>query len=507
MNDFINNIIGYGSSANSNFGNSLNRFASGINGYGKPAVATTTQPVSAPVSSSPASVSPTSQTTTNPMVKTPAAQAFVSSLTPQQQAGNNAMTQSGNYTFANGSTYNKSTGGFTSPNTPTVPTTLPNNPSLSPLISQSGNPATSPSPTNAYSQYLSSKIAADSKLANIQSQEDAQSQGAREQQEQIISQPGGLLRGAQQASSVAGREAGNAAADLAVQEGAAARSATVADNAYTNSTSQNKPISVGNQLYQLQPDGSYKVVAGTPPKLDTSTVEVNGRRELINNQTGEVIKNLGSSTATGSTAPYVAGTDPVADSWVKYVNGGGKITDVPAAYKNAVAQGVAQSGGSTNQILTTTSQSLQELNDLVDNNNGFSGAVGAKGISSLFGLTSTPIAGTNAANFDAKLNQVKNDVILPNLALLHGLGRVTDREFQALSSAITSLSTNQSESAFKESLKDITNEINQKLKDAGSPPVSSSSDSSLNVTDPSGGIHTFKTASDAQAFKNAITQK
>src|SRR5205823_1419347 len=77
------------------------------------------------------------------------------------------------------------------------------------------------------------------------------------------------------------------------------------------------------------------------------------------------------------------------------------------------------------------------------------------------------------ANFDAKLKQVVNDTVLPNLNLLHGLGRVTDREFQALSHAVTSLSTNLSEDEFKTELKTITDRINQKVQESQNSTQSS----------------------------------
>lgn len=174
-------------------------------------------------------------------------------------------------------------------------------------------------------------------------------------------------------------------------------------------------------------------------------------------------KNNGIGTTGGA---YVAGTNPVVDAWVQNINSGkSKLSDITGnpSLKNMVTEGLASSGGNAGDILTTTSQSLKELNDMVDNNNGFTSAVGFKGIQGGFGH---PFAGSSAANFDAKLNQVKNDVILPNLTLLHGLGRVTDREFQALTSAVTSLGTNLSEGAFKEELKNITDRIAEKVKEA-----------------------------------------
>lgn len=180
-----------------------------------------------------------------------------------------------------------------------------------------------------------------------------------------------------------------------------------------------------------------------------------------------------------------------AASWVKDIkNGTAKISDVPEALKSAVAVGLANGAESTNSLLTTSKASLDELNAMVNEGpgllgtiyndvkgvipggdllpsagTGFTSAVGAKGLSSFFGLKEKPLAGTQAAAFDAKLNQVKNDVIIPNLNLLHGLGRITDREFQALSSAVTSLSTDLPEDQFKTELKNVTDRVNQKITD------------------------------------------
>jgi hypothetical protein len=158
-----------------------------------------------------------------------------------------------------------------------------------------------------------------------------------------------------------------------------------------------------------------------------------------------------------------------AASWAQNIKSGtAKLSDVPASMKNAVSAVLAQGGSSQSDILNTTSSSLKELQDMVDNNKGFTAAVGSKiGWQTGFNLpwigNTTGYAGTPAANFNAKLNQVKNDVVLPNLTLLHGLGRVTDREFQALSSAVTALGPNLSEDQFKTELKTITDTINKKM--------------------------------------------
>ncbi len=156
-----------------------------------------------------------------------------------------------------------------------------------------------------------------------------------------------------------------------------------------------------------------------------------------------------------------------ASDWVKNIQSGtAKLTDVPKNLKNAVAAGLANGNPQgVNSLLSTTQKSIEDLNSYVADNHGFTSAVGAKGLSSFFGLKGGPIAGSSAADFDAKLKQVTNDVVLPNLTILHGLGRVTDREFQSLQAAITSLSPNLSEGEFKKELGSVTDLINQKIQE------------------------------------------
>ncbi len=167
-----------------------------------------------------------------------------------------------------------------------------------------------------------------------------------------------------------------------------------------------------------------------------------------------------------------------ASSWVTNIkNGTAKFSDVPKNLKDAVSVGLANSGtGTVSDILQTTKTSLDELNALVNKpggvfGTGFTGAVGqslSKSLPGLGILKKTPegvFAGTAAADFIAKVNQVKNDVVLPNLTILHGLGRVTDREFQALTSAVTSLNINTTPDAFKLELKNITDRIDEKMSE------------------------------------------
>jgi hypothetical protein len=209
---------------------------------------------------------------------------------------------------------------------------------------------------------------------------------------------------------------------------------------------------------------------------------------------GEFAKS-DSSSSTGGAGSYQPGANPTVDSWVTNVAAGtAKLSDVPNNLLNSVSQGLAATHGSADDIVATTKQSLQELQTMVDNNQGFTSAVGAKGLSSFFGIKGSPLAGSAAANFDAKLKQVVNDVVLPNLKVLHGLGRVTDREFQALSNSVTALGTNLSETQFKTELKDITDRVNQ---------AQNATPQGVSVQTPDGQTHTFPDQKSADAFKQA----
>lgn len=203
----------------------------------------------------------------------------------------------------------------------------------------------------------------------------------------------------------------------------------------------------------------FSPYASNPQATQKAILDLQQERANIAKTNSDIAVNNSKITSDNQNA--VAG-------WVTNIKAGtAKLSDVPANLKNAVSTGLSTSGTTApSTILQTTKDSLAELQKLVDTDNGFTQAIGQSRSKSLPGfgiLKKTPdgvFAGSKAADFMAKLTQVKNDVVLPNLTLLHGLGRVTDREFQALSSAITSLSPNTTPNAFKTELKTITDRIN-----------------------------------------------
>jgi hypothetical protein len=98
---------------------------------------------------------------------------------------------------------------------------------------------------------------------------------------------------------------------------------------------------------------------------------------------------------------------------------------------------------------------------------GMSGAVGAKGMSSLFGARENPLGGTAAASYVTYIDQLKSALTLPRLEFLRGLGHMSDREFGAVSSSVTSLNRQMREEDFMNELGVIEKNINEALVRAG----------------------------------------
>lgn len=208
---------------------------------------------------------------------------------------------------------------------------------------------------------------------------------------------------------------------------------------------------------------------------------------------------------------------------------GATLASVPSALRAAVALALQNNGfgaSAQDQMLQDSADSLKNLQDMVDSNTGFTSAVGAKGFLSggLDGLlgqqTSLPsgeggggVSGSKRADFENAYAQTINQVVLPNLNLLHGLGRVTQKEFDTLSSAVSALKLSSSETEFKTQLASLTKQINDKIAEkggttdtstiAGGSSSSSGSTSSdgLTVTAPDGSVHTFLDTASADNFK------
>jgi hypothetical protein len=97
---------------------------------------------------------------------------------------------------------------------------------------------------------------------------------------------------------------------------------------------------------------------------------------------------------------------------------------------------------------------VQLLDDLLAAK-GLSSAVGAKDAAFLFGLKKDPLAGTEAADFMSRLEQVQGKNFLAAFNQLKGAGQITEIEGAKATAALGRLGTNQSEGEFRKSVAEL----------------------------------------------------
>lgn len=339
----------------------------------------------------------------NPVVKTPAAQSFIASLSPEQVKTNQANDMK-TY-FPNGvpgSSSVSSNQGSTTGNTGS------NN--------SSSTDSTSDSSTDPYIRYLTGQFdpaRVDSarkkyedeqqRLSDIQSQEDVKSLGARREQDQILDTPGGLLSGANQAAKVADRRSNSELADLAVQENAASRSTAVAKDAYDTAINAGKTVS------------EAKAAADKSAQEQKNT---------------EVTQKLSQDKFNEDTRQF----------GLTYAQNQQKIDTDKA---NSNTPDATQKAGALS--------SVNLINTLLDNP-----AIDAI---SGFEAPTTLIPGTNAQLAKNQFNQLKGILSLENRSKLKGQGAVSDFEGKTLDRAASALDRNLSDADFKKQLKQVKGAI------------------------------------------------
>ncbi|MEM8027602.1 phage DNA ejection protein [Morganella morganii] len=103
----------------------------------------------------------------------------------------------------------------------------------------------------------------------------------------------------------------------------------------------------------------------------------------------------------------------------------------------------------------TFSTALDSLNE-IENSPGLSKAVGM--------MSAFPtIPGSDAANFEARLDTFKAQTFLPMVQSLKGMGALSDAEGKKLSDAVGALSPKMSEKAFRDSIGKIRGQLESKL--------------------------------------------
>ncbi|EKY6579574.1 DNA transfer protein [Escherichia coli] len=119
--------------------------------------------------------------------------------------------------------------------------------------------------------------------------------------------------------------------------------------------------------------------------------------------------------------------------------------DIARADRQAAAQ----------SAVDTFSTALDSLNE-IEQSPGLSKAVG---IRSAF----PTVPGSDAANFEARLDTFKAQTFLPMVQSLKGMGALSDAEGKKLSDAVGALSPKMSEKAFRDSIGKIRNQLESKL--------------------------------------------
>lgn len=119
--------------------------------------------------------------------------------------------------------------------------------------------------------------------------------------------------------------------------------------------------------------------------------------------------------------------------------------DIARADRQAAAQGAVD----------TFSTALDSLNE-IEQSPGLSKAVGVR---SAF----PTVPGSDAANFEARLDTFKAQTFLPMVQSLKGMGALSDAEGKKLSDAVGALSPKMSEKAFRDSIGKIRNQLESKL--------------------------------------------
>lgn len=154
--------------------------------------------------------------------------------------------------------------------------------------------------------------------------------------------------------------------------------------------------------------------------------------------------------------------DAAVASWVGLIKGGqAKITSVPAALKNAVAQAMGETPASSSgrNLVDDTISAITTLETTP-------GKTGAIGTNLLFGFGKN-IPGSESAGYLTQLDRVKSLLTLPNLQYMKGLGAMSDREFNTIASSVAALNPNMREQQFDAELariKSVMTETSKKLQ-------------------------------------------
>jgi hypothetical protein len=187
-----------------------------------------------------------------------------------------------------------------------------------------------------------------------------------------------------------------------------------------------------------------------------------GGRNVFADQSG--IQTAGQMRVIGARqAATGTGGDDVAAIADEVVKNPELLGQVNPTMRGKVIAHINKSGGELSNrraaSLTSILDDAERTIGQMSSHPGFSGAVGAKGPSSLFGILEQPMSGTNAAGFAKLVETLKAQLALPKLEYMRGLGPMSDREFRSIQAAVSALDPTMPEAQFRQELKNVLDGI------------------------------------------------
>lgn len=330
-------------------------------------------------------------------------------------------------------------------------------PTQTPTISPIQQPQ--PPKNDAYSRYVSMLRGEDEtakkyfegstadmkRLADIQNETEQKDTLYRRRQEDRLTQAGGTTAAANQDISVIGREANRELADLALREGAAARTANLSRSVY------NDYINAGKSEYEAE-----------QAQAEGFTL---GKDQVRYDAQGNIIAGGMSGDTTGDSSGL--------SEWAKAINSGqAKLSDVPQEMRTGV---ISQLGTVASQTTSPQQQrGVDQANvalsafDKIFSNPALNRGAANRTIAGL-------IPGSNSKDLKEAIGTVQALIGFNELQKMReasptggALGQVSEREIDFLQALAGSLKTKQSDQQLKKNLQDVQKSF-QLLKLINSP--------------------------------------
>lgn len=453
MNDFIKSLLG-GTNKNTNF-------VSALTGVQSPALKPVAQTPAKPAVTSAKTVVSGNPSAVSPAVKSPAGQAYVSSVssTPKITNVDNVnktyMSDGQQYSidpstgrYSLSSSIKQPVQGQTSQlSTPSVPT-----PQVQTTATQTQTPSTRDAYIQAYKSYQDAqKVSAEEKSAreayNNFLAEQSKAVAGREGRgfgtpvELVRGEQEKLLRQTQPELARLQGDIGIAQTGREAEINAAKTGLDMQKDLLGLETEANKPVVVDGVAYQRQADGSLKAL--TQKEQEAFNLSEGQSRYAINPTTGqyELVASKGKTYAPSTGSGSGSTGNPQVDGWVALIQKGeASITNVPAGLRTAVANGLSGSP----RFNESTLANLQIVEDVLKNPGAISGLIQTGSIPFTAGATTKN-----------QYEQLRGILSLDSRDKLKGSGAISDFESKTLERAASSLGRNQGEADFENNLRKI----------------------------------------------------